>query len=146
MLLDHTVLEFQERHTSLQHIFLFSCATHSAPTYHYEASLFTLQLIEKGLSKIRHQSELIKVSRWHLSIAITANLCVQLCLFFQFFIQSACDGIENVSRLHEVIQLYFITMFFPVFFFPPKLAPIEILLLVPTSSTVDSDSIIEHGA
>lgn len=39
--------------------------------------LFTLQLIEDGLNKIRCQSELIKVSLWHLSIAITANLCAQ---------------------------------------------------------------------
>lgn len=93
-------------HTSLQHIFLFSCATHSAPTYHYEAPLFLLQLIEKGLSKIRRQSELIKVSRWHLSIAITANL-FRLCWYWK------C---ELIAQSYPII--FHNNVFSSCFFFP----------------------------
>lgn len=80
----HSV-EVSECHTSLQCIFLFFCAIFSAPTYHYEAPLFTLQLIEKGLSRIRRQSELIKVSRWHTSIAIMANLPATVFFFNPLF-------------------------------------------------------------
>lgn len=102
--LEHIVLKFP-RATQLSSVFSwYFCATFSVPTYHYEAPLFTLQLIEKGLSKIRRQSELIKVSLWHLSIAIITNLCAQQSFFFfHFIIQAACAAIENVSWSHKVI-------------------------------------------